>query len=631
MISNEILILNTLKKYWGFDEFKNLQKDIVLSLLEGKDILALLPTGAGKSLCYQLPSLLLEGTALIISPLISLMRNQVIELNEKGIPSEYLSAELDDESEMIYENIASQKVKILYISPERLNSKDFLRKISSYKISLIAVDEAHCISEWGQDFRPSYLKIKNIKSLFPNVPILALTATATKKVTSDIIEKLELRNPIVYSNSFQRDNIKINCLEVSDKFQKIYNYLHFHQNNSGLIYVRTRKESEDLFHFLQSKGIGNIDYYHAGLSAEDKNNKQHTWQNQANHILIATNAFGMGIDKPDVRFIIHLSPPNSIENFYQEIGRAGRDGLVSESFLLWNKVELNDIDGLLSHQISSKSEFSKVISYLYSIFQVGENEIAENVFSFDFVKFQSLLKIPAAKIRNILKFLHHENLILYKEDKNSSSLKLLVNPNELDSLSKKDSYFLEILLRNIDGISQYPTIFSENELCKILGLNRQLFKERLVELQKNQYIEYVDGSLSQIKFLKERNSKDIEGKYWNMFLEIQRNKIQKWEEMKFFIQNSSHCRMKLILNYFDEKSEQNCGICDYCEKNLINNKDSNLPQKILEVLRQKPYQFDEISIQLYQFEKEEIFENLIQLLNTKQIKMYNYNTYMIYE
>ena len=362
----EKLKYETLKYFWGYDSFRDSQEDIINSIISCKDTLALLPTGAGKSLCYQLPALIQPGTCIVISPLVALMRDQVSQLKKRGIEAEFLSSELEEaEAETIYNNCKDGLTKLLYVSPERLTNAQFLQNIEEVEISFIAVDEAHCISEWGQDFRPSYQNIKTFKEQFKDVPCLALTATATLKVLTEIQSKLGLKNPNVFQKSFRRNNLNIVIEEISDKYLRIYDILRLNQK-SGIIYTRTRKEAEELTYFLNSKGISNVDFFHAGISPKEKMAKQKKWINSQINSMFTTKAFGMGIDKDNVSFVIHFSPSASIENYYQEIGRAGRDGHQSFAFMFWNQQELNNFDQILANQIPTKKEFTAIVSYIYS-------------------------------------------------------------------------------------------------------------------------------------------------------------------------------------------------------------------------------------------------------------------------
>ena len=629
-IETRDILLKTLKSFWGYNAFRESQEDIILSILEQNDTLALLPTGGGKSLCYQLPALVLEGTCLVISPLLALMKDQVSHLKDLGIEAEYLSSELDEaEQEEIYEKAISGEIKLLYVSPERLHNSLFMRKMLDISLSFIAVDEAHCISEWGQDFRPSYQHISEFRKTIGNLPCLALTATATPKVVLDIKEKLGLSSVRIFQKSYKRENIHIFHEEVSDKYQRMLSFLKINKI-SGIVYVRTRREAEELMAFLKEHNLQNVDFYHAGLSARERNEKQRKWQERNDFVLISTNAFGMGIDKDNVRFVIHYSPSSSVENYYQEIGRAGRDGQESYAFLLWNKQELGEMDDVLSAQIPDKTQYLKVISYIYSIFQIADGEAAERIFQLDLQKVQSFTKISFAKIRSVLGFLHNQEVIFWNNYKSPSTIELKIPAEELEDLPPKDAYFIELLLRNVSGVATHKVSFSEESLSAKLGVSQQMIKDRIKELQKKEWLEYVDGSTDSIKFLRPRDSREIQGKYWNLFEKIQRNKIQKWEEMKYFIQDKDFCKMRMILTYFGEKSSDNCGKCSFClSQNPV--KEKTLSDEVLEILAKNPATFDELSVKIFWHEKEKIYETLITLLNLEKIKMLNYKTYMINE
>lgn len=620
---------DTLKYFWGYTDFRDSQEEIINAVINEKDTLVLLPTGAGKSLCYQLPALLKEGTCLVVSPLLALMKDQVNQLKSRGIEAEYLSSELDEyDAEAIYDRCKEGLTKLLYVSPERLTNTQFIQNMEEIQLSFIAVDEAHCISEWGQDFRPSYQNIKGFRSNNPEIPCLALTATATPKVLEEIKNKLELKKPFVFQKSFKRENIKIFTDEVADKFQRVFDILKY-SNDSGIVYVRTRKEAELLAEFLKKNQLKNVDYFHAGLTTKEKNARQNLWNNSDNHVLISTNAFGMGIDKDNVRFVIHYSPAASLENYYQEIGRAGRDGKDSFAFMLWNKQELLNFDQVLKNQTPGKAEFLKIVSYLYSIFQVAEFELPEKTFQLNHLSIQNFTKLSKAKINNVLNFLHNQEIVYYNDNKSLSSLELFIKADEIDQLPQKDAHFIELLFRTISGITTHKVMFSEQQVSNKINISVPLIKERLKELQQKNYLEYIDGALASIKFLKPRDERAVNSTYWKLFEHIQRNKIQKWEEMKFYVENNDYCKMKLILAYFGEKNSRNCGQCSVCEKNKQSIFGKNISQQIINLLAKKSATIEELSIQLSYHSKENILENLIFLLDSGKVRMLNFRTYAL--
>ncbi len=624
------ILLQTLKDFWGYDAFRDVQEDIIFSVIYKQDTLVLLPTGGGKSLCYQLPALVMEGMCLVISPLLALMKDQVSYLKSIGVEAEYLSAEMDEgEQERIYDKAIRGEIKILYVSPERLSNSTFFRKIVDVELSFIAVDEAHCISEWGQDFRPSYQHIRRFREEVGNLPCLALTATATPKVVADIEEKLGLIKPKIFQKSYQRDNLRIFIEEISDKYERVFNFLKYNPF-SGIIYVRTRKEAEELTQFLVQKGLRNVDFYHAGLSPREKNEKQKKWQNSNQEVLVSTNAFGMGIDKDNVRFVMHFSPSVSLENYYQEIGRAGRDGYNSNVYLLWNEQELSEIDDVLKQQIPNKTEFLKVINSLYSIFQIADGENSDLVFQLDLKRLQKSTYLSYAKIKNILNFLHNQEIIYWNNYKTFSTIELKLSPDDLESLPQKEAYFVELLFRNLAGVSMNKVSFNEKALSNKFGINQEDVRKRIQQLSDKGLLEYIDGNQDSVKFIAYRDMRSFEGKIWKFFEQIQKNKMQKWEEMKYFIRNQDYCKMRLILAYFGEKKAENCGKCSYCLA-LKGASLMSLEDEILELLKKAPMSFDELRIKKYEIKKELLLECLIGLLNLDKIKMLNYKTYMINE
>ncbi|MDL1913984.1 MAG: RecQ family ATP-dependent DNA helicase [Bergeyella sp.] len=624
------LKFQVLREFWGHSGFREFQEEIIDSVIGGKDTLALLPTGGGKSLCYQLPALLLEGVCLVISPLLALMKQQVKSLRSKGIEAAYLSSELSDlEEDMVYSQVKEGLLKLLYISPERLANSKFILNTPELKFSFLAVDEAHCISEWGQDFRPSYRNIKVFREQFFALPILAVTGTATAKVVHDITEKLGLRSAHTFRKSFARENIQIQVLNISDKYERILHFLRLNIS-SGLVYTQTRKEAEGLSYFLKSKGLHQVDCFHAGLSLQEKNSRQASWTESKSKTLITTNAFGMGIDKAEVDFVIHLSPPFSLENYYQEIGRGGRGGGKSLAVLLWDEQDLYRRDEVLKNQSLTKKVYEKIYTSLYSMFQIADGEIIHQDFSFDILKLQKRTGVTRAKLMILLNFFHAQELIFLNKNSRKSSLQLLFSYDVIEELPKKESYFLELLQRNIVGFaSQSPVYINEAYLSEKLQISPGLLKQQLIEIHEKKYVRYVDGSFSSIKFLKPRNDKILSRKYWKLLALIQGNILRKWEEFKFYIRDTEYCKMKLILHYFGEKNVKDCKKCSVCMRKIYTGLSSDIHLDILSVLKKRPCSLEEICIFMQNPHKEIVLENLTELLNSEKIRMLDYKTYTI--
>lgn len=622
------ILHENLQKYWGYSQFREDQEAIISSVVQGHDVLALLPTGGGKSLCYQLPAIILEGTCLVISPLLALIKDQVSSLEELGIEAEFLSSELDDaEVEEVFTRCIEGFTKVLYVSPERLKNQEFLRRIPEINISFIAVDEAHCISEWGQDFRPSYQNIKFFREEFKNVPLLALTATATSEVVEEIVAKLSLKKVQIFKQSFERNNLNIISVNITDKYQKIKDFL-LQNRTAGIIYTRTRKEAEELSRFLQNSGLEHVNFYHAGLPRKDKERLQKQWQASHSRVLVSTNAFGMGIDKDNVRFVIHFSPSASIENYYQEIGRAGRDGEESIAYLFWNDQELQEFDAILKNQIPTKVEYQSILRYLYSIYQIAEHDLPEKMFTLKIDRVKNLSKTSRAKILNVLNFLHNQELIYYKNTWSPSTIESLVQADNIDLLPAKDAHFLELLYRTVSGLGSGKVHFSEKSFCEKHHFDSVLFKERLEDMQKAGHLEYFDGANHAVRFLKPRDENRLFGFYWKLFSEIQENKLKKWKQMKFYVTSQDYCRMRLILRYFDEKNAKDCGKCDYCQKKLPIASNTLLNDILLQLTHQ-PRTLVELVAIFKIHSREKILENLIFLLDLGKIRMLNYKTYTI--
>ncbi|MEQ6122931.1 ATP-dependent DNA helicase RecQ [Pseudotenacibaculum sp. MALMAid0570] len=557
-----------LKEYWGYDSFRDPQEAIIHSVLSKKDTIALLPTGGGKSLCYQIPGIISKGICLVISPLISLMGDQVESLKKKGINAIALQNKLEhDEIVSLFDNLKYGKSKFLYVSPERLESSIILQKIQELDISCIAVDEAHCISEWGHDFRPSYRKIKNIRSYFPDTPIIALTATATNKVIDDIINNLDLKETAVFKKSFFRNHLAYQIFTKENKLLRLEQILK--KNTSPIIiYVSSRRKTEDLSNQLNEKGYQST-WYHGGMSTEDKLNSFNSWMSEQKPIMVATNAFGMGIDKPNVRVVVHMDLPYSIENYIQEAGRGGRDGKKAFSVVLQNENDVLAFKRTTVDNIPNLKEIKRVHKNLFQFFQIAKGELVETSFDFNFQEFCERYKLQSRKTTRILHILKNHGIIdVTQQFDHKSTIQIIISSKQL--ISYKSSHqltqsLIELLLRSHGNIFHQEVKVSEFILAKKLGTTSNNIKKVLSDLNSQEIIKYKGVSKNQeLFFLMPREDDTTINRYAKsikMYLEQQ---IKKAEDLIRFVQNDQICRSQQILAYFDEASGKECGICDVC-------------------------------------------------------------------
>lgn len=618
-----------LEYYWGYKDFRYPQKEIILSILNNNDTVALLPTGAGKSICYQVPALLKEGVCIIISPLLALIKDQVFQLKRRYIPSDFISSEqTSDQHHIIYNKLKNNELKLLYISPERLLNKQFLEIISDIKVSFIAIDEAHCISEWGNDFRPSYQQIHSFREFIGfHIPCIALTATATEKVLSEIIMKLKLKDVEVFKKSYKRENLSLQVVKAEDKISQIVRILNKYKG-SGIIYCRTRSETKNLCSILKGKGFL-VDFFHAGLSPSEKIKKQKNWTESDSLVLISTNAFGMGIDKENVRCIIHFSPPYSLENYYQEVGRAGRDGNLSHAFLLWNDYEFSNLSSFLLQTICSYNDYNKIIKYLYTLYGIAPSETPEHIFDFDLNYFQKYTKIPSTRIIPILEFLNNSSIINWRYEPGDSIIQLKFPIEKLDYQSfGKDTWIFDEISRKITGVFSYQIKFNESKLANVLRISLEELRKFLMKYSQNGDIFYVDGNKQKIQFLTARNDSDLLNEFWKKFNQIQNNKLLKYKELEFFIQNKKFCRMRLILGYFGEKEKESCGKCDICLSKQTYNSLTN-SENLFQFIKVSPRTRQDIYDEFYSHTSDEIHDLLQELIGENKIKVLNYNTYCV--
>jgi len=587
--------LHTLQTVFGYQDFRPSQMDIVLAAMEGKDCLALLPTGGGKSICYQVPAIAMEGICLVVSPLVALMKDQVDNLKKKGVLAVAIYSGMNKrEIDRVLDNCIYGNYKFLYVSPERLKTEIFLERFKLMKINLIAVDESHCISQWGYDFRPPYLEIANIRQFHPKVPCMALTASATDKVKKDIIEKLELKSPEIFMQSYARKNLSYSVRNSENKIEKACEILS-KIPGSAIIYVRSRKGTKQIAQVLQRMGIS-ATFYHAGLDVSERDQKQMEWKSNKTRVIVATNAFGMGIDKPDVRLVIHLDVPENLENYYQEAGRAGRDEQKAYGVLLVNPLDAQHLEEQAVLAYPPIDFLKKVYQCLANQYRMAVGSGWMVSFDFDFNLFVSTYQLDALLAYQALKVLQEEGLLelnvsFYKP----STIHFLVNQSQLYEFqiaNEKLDPLIKVLMRTYGGelFSEYLKI-QEKKVADLLRLSEDQLISQLELLDKNGILAYNQRKdKPQITFLTPRfdavnlplNKKRIE--------ERRQNTLSKAKTMVEYLENRQTCRSIFISRYFGEDSDTNCGICDNClenkyKKTPLTNK-NQFKEKILKTLNE---------------------------------------------
>ncbi|MAO72219.1 MAG: recombinase RecQ [Flavobacteriales bacterium] len=560
--------LQILQKYWGHSNFRKKQDKIINSILENKDTLAILPTGGGKSICYQIPALMMDGICIVVSPLISLMNDQVEKIKKKGIKAIALTSEMNyREIDIALTNCIFGNFKFLYLSPERLQNELVKKKISEMKINLIAIDESHCISEWGHNFRPSYRNISEIRKIKPKAPILALTATATATVVKDIQNNLNFKARNVIKSSFTRKNISYLVYKEENKNKKLLNILN-KVKGSAIIYTKSRNDCEKLNKLLIKNNISS-NYYHGGMSISERNKRQFSWNNSETKVMVATNAFGMGIDKSNVRLVIHFHIPYNVESYYQEIGRAGRDEKESYAILLYNNIDVNQLEGFVELNYPKISDIKDVYQKLANYFHLAVNCGEEESFDFNISEFCNKYKYNYIKVYNSLKYLEKEEYLKLIEIQNKfSRVKIKMELSELYKFQSNNSFlspYIKLLLRSYSGLFDDFIMIDENVLSARSKTTEKKITEILYRLDKLEVISYISKKQgSKITYLQNR----IENKH----LQISEKKLIKRKEseierMKYILNyttQNSVCRNKILLSYFDEVQENNCGKCDIC-------------------------------------------------------------------
>ncbi|XRE42010.1 ATP-dependent DNA helicase RecQ [Tenacibaculum discolor] len=578
--------LQILKHYWGYTSFRKPQQEIITEVLAGNNVVSLLPTGGGKSICFQVPALVKEGVCIVVSPLIALMQDQVSNLVDKGIKATLIpSGSTQDEIITLFDNIRFGNTKFLYVSPERLQSRFIQEKIKQLNVNLIAIDEAHCISEWGHDFRPSYQNITILKELQPTSPIIALTATATQKVISDIISSLELENPTVFKKSFFRENLAYQIFKTEDKLGKL-NQIFTKTKAPAIVYVNTRSKTKEISSYLNAQGFKSS-FYHGGLSSVEKKIAFDNWMSEKTPIIVATNAFGMGIDKPNVRVVVHISLPSSIENYIQEAGRGGRDGIKSFSVVLTNNSDISLSNELLEKSLPTIEEIKIIHQKLYQHFQITKGELIETAFDFNFLGFCSKYNFIPNKTFNALQILTNNGVIeLNHSFQQKSTVQFLASSKQVISHTNQNTQaknFVQQMLRMYGGIFETPVKIDEFYIAKKLETTSWFVIDTLERLAQKELISYTKATNNaKLFFLQPREDDKTINRISVNIKQYIKQKKKKNRDLLQFIENNSVCRSVQLLSYFDEHQSQNCGICDVClqkkNKTSISQKDilSNL-------------------------------------------------------
>jgi ATP-dependent DNA helicase RecQ len=620
-------IQQILQHYWKHEQFRPLQQPIIEAVMHGRDTLALLPTGGGKSVCYQVPALAMDGICLVVSPLIALMKDQVDNLKVKGIEAIAIVSGMGKrEVDIALDNCIYGPVKFLYLSPERLLSDLVQERIKYMKVNLIAVDEAHCISQWGYDFRPSYLHVAKLRQLHPKVPILALTATATAEVKEDIQDKLLFKERNVFQQSFERKNISYRIQHEENKLRRMLEVARS-VSGSGIVYVRSRKETTELSQFFNQHGIA-TDYYHAGLSGDVRTAKQEQWKNNHIRIIVATNAFGMGIDKPDVRFVMHKDLPESLEAYYQETGRGGRDEQKAYAILLYNELDKQKQQRKYEINFPSVDEIKQVYHYLANYYQLAYGAGEGLSFDLDLADFSKRFKLDALKSLNALKFLEQGEYLSFNESVFlPSRFQFNIEHDQLYNFQIQNPAwdpFVKTLLRSYGGAFDNYTRIREFDIARRTNLSVQQVTDALQQLNEFEVLSYLPQTdKPQVTYLKPRQTS---ANLWidRQYLDNRRAVyLKKMEAMLAYVETDK-CRSQLLLAYFNEPDAPKCGICDVClrEKRQQNagQLQNILTDEILQFLNTSPQSLEQLVLALKHGKSAEKLAVIRQLLDTGRIK-----------
>ena len=617
-----------LKQYWGYDNFRALQEDIISSVYEGNDTLGLMPTGGGKSLTFQVPAMLMEGTCIVVTPLIALMKDQVDNLKQRGIKAVAVHSGMNRQEIIVaLENCIFGDYKFLYVSPERLSTELFLTKLQHMKVSMLVIDESHCISQWGYDFRPSYLRIAELRQHLPEIPVLALTATATPEVVDDIQSRLNFKQKNVFSKSFTRKNIAYVIRKTEDKIPEIINILK-KVSGTGLVYVRSRKYTKDIAEELVNQGI-NADFFHAGINPDEKIAKQNKWKSGECRIMVCTNAFGMGIDKPDVRVVIHYELPSSLEEYFQEAGRAGRDEQKAYAVALYSEKDGEKLKKHVEDEFPPRELIKDVYEKLAFYYQIGINSGFQTTHNFNLEHFCSVFKFSFSQAHQTLKLLDLSGYIEYLEEtERQSRLIFTINRDEMykySSFNETVENLIRVLLRSYTGLFSEYVYIKEDLLASRTGLSHHQVYDILKMLSSQQIINYVPAQATPtITYTQSREDR----KYLNIPQTIYEDRKNRLESRIGSVINYAStdrvCRSRLLLKYFGEKKSEDCGHCDVClalKKEKLNGTDfDKVSVKVLDLLKSGALSTEKLA-ETIDFDENMIIEVIRYLSDNKKVSL----------
>ncbi len=620
-----------LEKYWGYREFKGSQEKIINAVLGRQDVLALLPTGGGKSVCYQVPALVQDGLCIVVSPLIALIQNQVDSLRQKGIKAIALTGGIP-QTEVIdlLDNCMFGNYKFLYLSPERLQQELVQERIQQMKVNLIAVDEAHCISQWGHDFRPAYLECSKLRELLPDTPLIALTATATKQVADDIVESLKFIDPVVIKDSFSRNNISLKVFWEEDK-RYLLKLMCKKLEKSAIVYVRTRRLAEELAHFLNANGC-TATFYHGGISKNDKEKKLNLWLDDKVSTMVATNAFGMGIDKPDVQLVVHYQIPDCLENYYQEAGRAGRNGNPAEAVLITNPGDVDRAKHLFLSVLPDTAFLKLVYRKMNNYFQIPYGEGNDQLVRLNFNSFCETYELNPLLTYNAFQLLDQNSVIALSESFSKKTVvQFLATKERLFDYFEKNRNITSVaqtMLRTYGGIFDFETKINTQLIAKKASINENVVIAVLQQLKKDEIIAYItQHSDLEITFLVPREDDHTINVFAKKVKERQRIKIDNLEHMISYIRNDKVCRSRQLLAYFGETTTRDCGNCDVCSTRKPHGDNQETVSNALLKLLEKGNKTSRELAELLDFDQKMVLRSIQELLEDGKIRINAINQY----